>query len=325
MHTIRLLLLNGCYAGSVTGFTDLLHFANQIAARKGWPEPFHWRLVSLDGQPVTTASGIMLAPEGDVTLANDADTLVLPPLSYQRLSDFEARLAAEKTVGALATRLHSEGRRVLSFCTGVPLLAEHGLLDDREATVSWWLHHWFRQRYPQVRLQDYATCSEDHGVWCGGATTSYIDLALRLIRQEGGVELAMSCSRLMLADLNRVSQAPYMSMQSFAGHDDPLVLRCQDWLQRHLDRPYRLEDLADCAGASERTVMRRFQQVLGQPPLRYLQQLRLQEARRLLETSALPLDAIVSQVGYADLASFRRLFQRELHCTPAEYRRRFAN
>ena len=266
----------------------------------------------------------MLSADGDAALAEEADTLVLPPLAYQRLSDFEARLAAEKAVGALALRLHAAGRRVLSFCTGVPLLAEHGLLDGRAATVSWWLHHWFRQRYPQVQLQDYATCSEDAGVWCGGATTSYIDLALRLIRQEGGVALAMSCSRLMLADLNRVSQAPYMSMQSFAGHDDELVLRCQDWLQRHLDRPYRLETLADQMGVSARTLMRRFQLVLGQPPLRYLQQLRLQAARRLLETTALPLDEIVSRVGYADAASFRRLFQRELHCTPAEYRRRFA-
>lgn len=324
MHQLRLLLLPGCYAGSVTGFIDVLQFANQIAAYKGRPKPFHWRLFSLDGQAVTTASGIVLSPEGDRTLAEDADTLVLPPISYLRLSDYETRLEAEQTTGALATRLHAAGRRVLSFCTGVPLLAEHGLLDGREATVSWWLHHWFRQRYPQVRLQDYATCSEADGIWCGGATTSYIDLALRLIRHEGGVELAMSCSRLMLTDLNRVSQAPYMSMRNFAGHDDELVLRCQDWLQRQLDQPYRLETLAASVGASERTVMRRFQQVLGQPPLRYLQQLRLQAARHLLETSTLPLDEIISRVGYADLASFRRLFQRELHCTPAEYRRRFA-
>ncbi len=324
MHQVRLLLLDNCYAGSVTGFIDLLHFANQIAQRKAWPKSFHWRVFSLDGRPVTTASGLSLTPEGDAALARDADTLVLPPLGYQRLADFEARLATEKAAGALAARLHGEGRRVLSFCTGVPLLAEHGLLDGREATVSWWLHHWFRQRYPQVRLQDYATCSESDGVWCGGATTSYIDLALRLIRQVAGVELAMSCSRLMLADLNRASQAPYMSMQSFAGHGDELVLRCQAWLQQHLARPYRLGELADSVGASERTVMRRFQLVLGQPPLRYLQQLRLQAARRLLETSALPLEDIVGRVGYADAASFRRLFQRELQCTPAEYRRRFA-
>jgi len=324
MHQLRVLLLDGCYAGSVTGFIDLLHFANQIARRKAWPQPFHWRAFSLDGQPVRTASELMLSPEGDVSLAHDAGTLVLPPVSYQRLSDFQTRLAAEKEVGALAARLHGEGRRVLSFCTGVPLLAEHGLLDGREATVSWWLQHWFRQRYPRVRLQDYATCSESEGIWCGGATTSYIDLALRLIRQEAGVELALSCSRLMLADLNRVSQAPYVSMQSFAGHGDELVLRCQQWLQEQLTQPYRLDALADSVGASERTVMRRFQQVLGQPPLRYLQQLRLQAARRLLESSELSLDEIIGRVGYADAASFRRLFQRELQCTPAEYRRRFA-
>ncbi|WP_062786789.1 GlxA family transcriptional regulator [Aquitalea pelogenes] len=325
MHQLRVLLLEGCYAGSVTGLVDLLHFANQIAAYKGRSKPFDWRLFSLDGQAVTTASGIVLTADGGPELTDAADTLVLPPISYRRLSDFETRLMAEQTAGALATRQHAAGRRVMSFCTGVPLLAEHGLLDGRQATVSWWLHHWFRQRYPKVLLQDYTTCSESDGIWCGGATTSYIDLALRLIRHEGGAELAMSCSRLMLTDLNRVSQAPYITMRSFAGHDDELVLRCQDWLQRQLDQPYRLEALSASVGASERTIMRRFQQVLGQPPLRYLQQLRLQAARHLLETSTLPLDEIVSRVGYADIASFRRLFQRELHCTPAEYRRRFAS
>jgi transcriptional regulator GlxA family with amidase domain len=72
MHQVRLLLLDGCYAGSVTGFIDLLHFANQIAARKGWPAPFHWQVFSLDGLPVTTASGIQLTPDGDTALAEAA-------------------------------------------------------------------------------------------------------------------------------------------------------------------------------------------------------------------------------------------------------------
>ncbi|QEL54889.1 GlxA family transcriptional regulator [Chromobacterium paludis] len=322
MHEIALLLTDGFIGGGATGMLDVLQFANRLAARGGAPL-FRWRLLSADGGMVVSSSGVRLAADGDFASAAQADTLALAPFIYRDLAELEARLTRLRGLGERLHRWQAEGKRVMSHCTGVALLAESGLLEQRAATISWWLLPWFRSRYPQARLQPYAMLTEDAGVICGGATTAYLNLALRLVEQYGGADLALACARLMLVDANRVSQAPYASLQDFSGHDDELVLRCQHWLLDNLRQPYRLASLAQAAGASERTLMRRFGQVLGQTPLQYLQQLRLDSARRMLEGTALSLDEIVERVGYHDAGTFRRLFSRELRCTPAEYRRRF--
>jgi len=323
MYQISILLPQHCYAGSVTGFIDILLFANQLAERKGQAALFGWTLCSQQAEPVQSASGILLQADGDFSLASGADTIIVPPLAYASLKQFQARLSSETALHQQLPAWHAAGKQLLSFCTGIPLLAESGVLNERPAAISWWLTTWFRNRYPRVQLQPYATMSESPGLLCGGASTSYIELALHLVRQHGGQEIALACSRLLLTGPQHSSQAPYMTMQSFAGHDDALVLRCQYWLQDNLAAPFSLEALAGHARSSSRTVIRRFNQVLGVSPLRYLQQLRLHAARRWLEGSNLPLEQIVQQLGYSDSASFRRLFQRELHCTPAAYRKQF--
>ena len=323
MHQISVLLPRHCYAGSVTGFIDILLFANQQAARQGQAALFGWTLCSQQAEAVQSASGILLQADGDYGLADSADTIIVPPITYASLGQFQARLASETVLLQQLSAWHAAGKQLLSFCTGIPLLAESGVLNERPAAISWWLTTWFRNRYPRVQLQPYATMAESPGLLCGGASTSYIELALHLVRQYGGAETALACSRLLLAGPQYNSQAPYMTMQSFAGHDDALVLRCQYWLQDNLAAPYSLEALAGHARSSSRTVIRRFKQVLGVPPLRYLQQLRLHAARHWLENSSLPLEQIVQQLGYSDSASFRRLFLRELHCTPAAYRKQF--
>jgi transcriptional regulator GlxA family with amidase domain len=323
MHDIAILLPEGFFAGDVTGMLDLFDLANRLAARNG-EAVFRWRLLSADGAPVTSSSGLRLAADGDFSEAARAGTVLLPGIAYRSLADFEARLARERALYERLHRWHGDGKLIGANCTGVALLAESGLLAGRAATISWWLLPWFRVRYPQVALEPYAMLTEAPRLMCGGATTAYLDLVLRLVERHGGADLALACARIMLVDTNRITQAPYASLQEFVGHNDALVLRCQGWLLDNLTRPYRLDELAAAVGASERTVMRRFRQVLGETPLHYLQQLRLQTARRLLESTALGLDEIVARVGYSDVGAFRRLFSRELHCSPAEYRRRFA-
>jgi hypothetical protein len=164
MHQLRLLLLEGCYAGSVTGFIDLLHFANQIAATKAGRNRFTGAVQP--GRP-SRDHGLRhcAEPGGRPELADAADTLVLPPISYRRLSDFETRLMAEQTTGALATRLHAAGRRVMSFCTGVPLAGRARLAGWPRGDCQLVAASLVSSALPQVLLQDYATCSEADGIW----------------------------------------------------------------------------------------------------------------------------------------------------------------
>lgn len=324
MKRIALLLPEQFFAGGVAGTLDVLNTVNMLAKRGGGSALFEWQLLSEDGAPVRSASGLLLPADGGFDAAQGADAIMVPGIVYGDVDAFERRLATESQLVGRLRDWHATGHVVAGNCTSVALLAESGILDGREATISWWLSGWFRQRYPAVALQTHAVLVDSGTVLCSGATTSYLNLALRLVERFAGPDLALACARLMLVDTHRASQAPYTTLQQYAGHNDPLVTRCQAWLQDHLAQPFRLEALAAAVGASERTLMRRFRRALGDTPLHYLQQMRLFTARQLLESSALGLEQIVEKVGYTDVSTFRRLFKRELQCSPGEYRRRFA-
>lgn len=321
MKKIALLLPEQFYASSITGLADLLHIANGCAGRDR-AALFSWQLFSETGMEVEASNGMVFKVAGDYADAADADIIYLPGTGYRDLPDFERRLVGGRKLASLLDRWHGEGRLLAANCTGVAWLAASGVLDGCQATISWWLAGWFSRRYPAVKLQAHAILAEDSNLLTSGAASAHYNLALRLVERFAGEDLALQCARLTLIDIQRRSQAPYASFQQYTGHGDALVARGQQWLQENLARPFRLDELAAALDTSERTLMRRFRLSLGETPLHYLQQLRLHAARRMLETTSLGLKQIVAEVGYTDESTFRRLFKRELHCSPCEYRRK---
>lgn len=320
MKTIAFLLPERFFASSVTGVIDLLHIANGCAGREH-PPLFGWKLFSERGAAVESSSGLRFEVSGNYEDASDSDAVYLPGTGYTDLPDFERRLAGGLRLAALLDGWHGRGRLLAGNCTGVAWLAESGVLDGVEATISWWLTDWLRHRYPQIRLQPHAILAEAGNRLTSGAASAHYNLGLRLIERFAGADLSLQCARLTLIDTKRRSQAPYASFLQFTGHGDELVARGQAWLQERLAEPFSLDEMARALNTSERTLMRRFRAALGDTPLHYLQRLRLHAAQRLLETSELGLEAIVERVGYSDLSAFRRLFKRELSCSPGEYRR----
>lgn len=323
MNTVAFILPDALFTSGVTGMLDLFYFTNRIAERDSGPV-LRWILLSENGQAVRSASGILLAADGSWHDPFSADAIVLPGVSYSDLPRFEQRLHGEQALYLKLRQWQAEGKIIAANCTSVAYLAESGLLDQKKATISWWLSAWFARRYPKTLLQQHAILTEEDNLLCSGATSSYMSLGLRLIERFAGHDLAQQCSRMMLIDTHRASQAPYTTLQQYSGHNDPLIESCQLWLQQHIEQPFSLAELASAMNVGERTLMRRFQQVLGDTPLHHLQLMRLSKARRLLENSALAVEQIMLKVGYSDVSSFRRLFKRELSCSPGEYRRRFA-
>lgn len=324
MIQVAILLPEQFFASGVAGLIDLLHIANRVASAQG-AAIFEWRLYSQDGAPVRSSSGLAHVAEGAYSDVGLADVVFLPGIASPDLPGLEQRLAREGELTRHLRQWHQHGQLLTANCTGVAFLAESGVLDGQVSTISWWLAGWFRQRFPKVRLETHAILTESENVLCTGATTSYFDLGLKLVERFGGPDLALHCARLMLVDTHRTTQAPYATLQQYAGHNDPLVTRCQSWLQDNLAEPFSLVALATAVGSSERTLIRRFRSALDETPLHYLQQMRLFTARRLLETTALGIEQIMVKVGYQDISAFRRLFKREMQCSPSEYRQRFAS
>jgi transcriptional regulator GlxA family with amidase domain len=215
---------------------------------------------------------------------------------------------------------------VASYCTGNFLLAEAGLLDGLIATTHWAKAKLFKNRYPLVNLRPDEIITEQNGIICGGAVTTYLNLALRVVEKLADPSLASATAKMLLIDTNRPSQSAYATFAPLDEneHPDKLVNRAQKWMERHVDRRFSLAELASHLAVSERTLVRRFKLVTGQPPLRYLQSLRIEVAKVLLETRTVRVDAVCERVGYCDLPTFRQLFKRETGLSPREYRRRFA-
>ena len=239
------------------------------------------------------------------------DWVILPALNTGRPEQLIVALK-RRDVGQATEHLrkwHAAGTRIAAACIGTFVLAEAGLLDQREATTTWWLAPLFRQRYPNVLLDESRMLvPSDLGI-TAGAAMGHLDLALWLIRQ-ASPELASLVSRYLLADL-RSLQAAFIIPNHLA-QADPLIQRFERWARDHLKEGFSLQQAADALATSARTLQRRCEAVLGKSPLSYFQDLRVERAQGLLRGTGLDIDAIAAEVGYVDGATLRTLLRERL-------------
>jgi transcriptional regulator GlxA family with amidase domain len=307
---ISVLALEGLFDTGLTVMLDAFGIANRFSAREMGGTP-HFD-VSIVGVRRKVRSGLGLAiPVQQVTPELKPDWVVVPAINAstpQLLVPALDRADIRKATAQLL-KWHAEGVQLAASCIGSFILAETGLLDHREATTTWWLAPLFRQRYPNVLLDESRMLvPSDVGV-TAGAAMGHLDLALWLMRK-ASPELAAVVSRYLLADI-RSSQAAYIIPNHLA-QADPLILRFEQWTRKNLKTGFSLQEAAKALATSARTLQRRCEAVLGKSPLAYFQDLRVERARSLLHGSGLDIDAIAAEVGYVDGATLRTLLRQRL-------------
>jgi transcriptional regulator GlxA family with amidase domain len=204
---------------------------------------------------------------------------------------------------------HAKGVHIAASCIGSFILADAGLLEHCEATTTWWLAPLFRQRYPNVSLDESRMLVPSGQVVTTGALMGHLDLALWLIRR-ASPQLATIVSRYMLADI-RTSQAQYIIPNHLA-QADALISKFERWAREHLKEGFSLQEVAAALATSPRSLQRRCEAVLGKSPLSYFQDLRVERAQSLLHGSDLDIEAIAAEVGYVDGATLRTLLRQRL-------------
>lgn len=321
-NRITLLALEDCFASNITGAVDLFNTANMIARQLDREPPFEWRVLSPDGRPVRASSGYRLTVDGALKDAPLAKVIMIPAFGSpqpERLIEAVRRYAG--LLPWLRKRYRS-GVTLAASCSGSFLLAESGVLDGKPATTSWWLADVFRRRYPKVNL-DLASMLTDGGrVICSGTGMSHLDLALHLIERYAGRDVARVCAKYTVLDDQRRSQAPYIIL-NHARTYDPLITKAEKWLKANLSKQIGMEELAAQLAVGPRTMARRFKERTGDSPRVFLQKLRVEAGKALLENTALRMDQILDRIGYEDDSAFRRLFRKHTSLSPREYRRRF--
>lgn len=325
--TIALLAVPETTVSTLYGLYDLF-----AGTRRDWQlmvhgveaeSPLRPRVVSRDGRPLCAANGVRVEPDAaldalprpDIAIVSD---LAVPP--GQRLDDrYEPELRWLR-------QAHGAGATLASACSGAVLLARTGLLDRLDATTHWGYCDALQREYPTTRWHPgsaLVVSGVGQRIVMAGSGTSWHALALYLIARFVGPQEAMQGARLNLLDWDPSGALAYASLSRVAQVGDPVVARCQEWAAQHYDREAPVQAMAALSGLPERTFKRRFAQATGMSPLEYVQTLRLEEAKQMLEAGEQPVEAIAVEVGYQDASFFGRLFRRRVGMTPAHYRRRF--
>lgn len=320
---IGLLVYPGCLRSSAVVPLDVFRIANTLALHRPAAQRVHfrghWLSARMEESVVIDGLAFQVQPLG----ATKPDALMLPGINHETPYDL-GRLLEQLEPECAAIRAFAHSRRLLAAsCSSACLLARAGLLDGRRATTSWWLSAYFRKQFPQVTLDAEELVVRDGAFVTSGGVTSYLDLALWLVGHFGGEALRQMTAKVLVMDANRASQAPYIAsaMIQDAGH--AVVERARHWLNQRMDQAWTIAALAQYCNTTPRTLLRRFQEAVGMSPVQYAQQLRVERAKALLESTRLSLEEITGRCGYGDVSTFSKTFKRWAQVTPREYRTRF--
>lgn len=319
--SVHVVVLRDCTALVPVGIAELLRKAAAVAADfpGGATRAIDVRLVSPGRSlTVTCANGMTLHCDALASAVRRSDLVVVPALD----PDVLQHLAMNRDVVPWLRRMVLAGADVASVCTGAFLLGEAGLLDGRAATTHWAFQELLARRHPRTEVLPQAILVDQGRVLTSGGATSFLNLALHIVERAFGAEVARASSKMFLIDVNKAPQSAYAMFSSQKLHDDRDVLRAQSLIERHPEHAPRVDRLAREVGMSVRSLARRFRRSTGNSPGEYIQRVKVEAAKRALESGE-RVSAVAGVVGYADAAAFRRLFARLTGLTPADYRARY--
>jgi transcriptional regulator GlxA family with amidase domain len=310
MHTVAAVVGQGCLTFDLAVPCEVFGWDRSYLG-VDW---YEFRVVAADPPPIRTSTGFTIdTPYGLDALAT-ADTVVVPGWA-------DADLPPSPELVMALRAAYDRGARIASICIGAFVLAEAGLLDRRPATTHWAWAERFRERYPQVALDEKVLYVDDGQVLTSAGTAAGMDLCLHLVRRDHGAEVANGVARMVVMPPHREGgQAQYIDQPIAAPGRDSDLHDTLAWALGNLAEPLSVDALARHAAMSPRTFARRFRQVTGTTPGEWLLEQRIALARRMLETTDQTVEWIAHQSGFGSAATMRHHFSERLGTSPRAYR-----
>jgi transcriptional regulator GlxA family with amidase domain len=328
-HKPRIVLLAApeTSASVLYGLYDVLMSAGAVYADMvtGTPgdELLDIRIVSADGKPFHCMGNIPVEPHSALDSLATPDAVIICDM-YTSIYDVPKGRYPRET--AWLAKVHAAGGLLTSVCSGSLLLAETGILDGHEATAHWAYRDMFQRHYPKVSFRNESilclTAESDNIVTAGGVS-AWHDLAVYVIARFCGYKHAIETAKVFLISGHSEGQAPYAVMTRPMETKDAQISDCQVWIADNYGLRKPVEHMVARSGLNARTFSRRFKAATGFAPIEYVQALRIEEAKQMLETDKHAVEDVGSTVGYEDPASFRKLFKRGVGLSPAAYRKKF--
>ncbi len=322
MKQVTILGLYNTMATTIFGPMDILNQAGRLWNRvsKSPQTPFfEVTIASPDGQPIRSVNNIQIQPHCSIQQIKNTDLIIIASATY-----IDTIIEKNPELVPWLRTQYDQGAHIASICTGVFLLAETGLLDGRSATLHWGFTDLFRKKYPNVVLK-HDQMYIDHGrLYCSAGVSAGMDLSLYLVEKFCGRKAAVASAKTMVLDMGRKQQKPYDCFFTPKDHGDALIIKAQEWIEQNQAETIDYDWLAQKFRINRRSLERRFKNAVGLTPLGYLQKLRVEYAKHLLEEGTQTFNEITHQVGYEDISFFRKIFIRLTGLRPKEYQQRFS-
>jgi len=321
MKRIGLVLPQDYKLLSVAALLEVLETANKLVVQKGQPAPFAIAIYQL---PTQLATGETVFHDYTIqSIAEEEGVLDVILLPAFTTSDMPATIGKNLVYIPWLQQQYRSGAEVASFCSGAFLFGASGLLNGKSATTHVDACAAFARTFPEVKLKPNETVTVDERTFTSGGSTSLFHLIILLVQKYCGHEIAIQVAKLFAIDMDRYQQSYFGTFRPNYTHNDALVTSVQERIEKHFDKIENLEEVLSDVPSSRRNLVRRFKLATGIPPIEYLQNIRIETAKRHLEQSQLSVSEIIDKSGYTDPKSFRKVFQKKVGMKPLEYREKF--
>lgn len=296
------------------------HTANEFLTTFGKKPIFNVEYVGLNEYVPANNGEYMIKTNRLLKDVTKTDLLIIPPT----FGDMSKGIKANAEAIPYFKKLHDQGASLASLCIGAFLLAETGLLNGKKCSTHWAYINEFKERYPNVGIEDGAIITEHDNIYSSGGASSLWNLILYLVEKFADREVAVMVSKYFALDMGRDSQSQFAIFKGQRNHGDEDIQKVQDYIEKNYSDKISTETLAKLINSGRRTFERRFKEATNNTPLEYIQRVRIEAAKTFFEASRKNVTEIMFDVGYTDTKSFRDIFKKLTGLTPIEYRNKFA-
>lgn len=282
---------------------------------------FDIQLVGIDKETRLYDGAFSIHCNATIDDINKTDLIIIPAVIPQRVVE-ELKVNADFILWIKQQRL-IHNTEIASLCMGAFFLAETGLIDDKPCATHWAGIDLFKQRYPHIKIMPDKIVTEADGIYSSGGAYSFLNLIIHLVHKYCGREVAIYVSKMFEIDMDRDNQNQFAIFQNQKEHSDDLIQKAQLYIEQHVTEKISVNALSKQLAVSRRNFIRRFKKATTNTPLEYIQRVKIEAAKKALESSPQTINEVMFSIGYSDVKAFRALFKRYTGLTPVAYKHKY--
>ncbi len=304
---------------SITGAYEIFRKANAYWKGRGQKELFTIQLAGVSKKVVYAEGLFTVQPDTDISSIAKTNLIIIPSLNH----NYQRAVKDNKRLVEWIAQQYRNGAEIASICTGVFLLAAAGLLEGKNCSTHWSVADSFRNLFPGVNLQPDKLITDEGGIYTNGGAYSFLNLMLYLVEKYYDRQAAIYCSKVFQIEMDRNSQSAFTIFAGQKSHGDEMVIRAQEYIESKLKDKVSVEELSTKLAVGRRNFDRRFIKATGNTPVEYVQRVKIESAKKAIETSRKTISEIMYEVGYSDVKAFREVFRKITGISPLEYRQKY--